>query len=342
MTEAGVRAYLKKKRLAVLLGGWSRERPVSLQTGAAVLTSFKRLAIPAAAVDVKPDIDRVLAKRKFQFCFIALHGTFGEDGGIQSFLEVLKIPYTGSGPLASARAMDKDLSKKVFRRHRVPTPPWLVIAKDDFDAAPEASLRRAGALLREGPLFIKPIDQGSAIGASKVDRARQLPRALHECFQCSDGALVERFIKGRELTVSILGKRALPVMEIIPEHRFYDYHSIYAQGGSRHITPAKIPAQVAAEAQTISQRAFHALGCSVYGRVDLMLPPSGRLEVLEVNTIPGMTSTSLLPEAARAVGIDFDTLVLKIVGLSINDRHSRMSLSGIHTRSKAGFPLSRE
>lgn len=311
-------SWLRSRRVAVLKGGWSRERPISLKTGAAVEVAFHRLKIPFFSIDVNRSIFSVLAKKKIQFAFIALHGEFGEDGGIQSGLEAMKIPYTGSGPVASGIAMDKDLSKKIFRQAGVPTPEWTIVPQNLIDH--DETMARAIALLKRGPVFVKPIDQGSAIGAAPAKNHTQLKKTIRDCLKYSSTALVERYIKGREITVGILGETALPVVEIVPEHRFYDFHSKYAKGGSRHLVPAPIAPPLMEKAKAIALRAFRSLKCSVYGRVDILLPPRGAMQVLEVNTIPGMTSTSLLPDAARAAGIPFDDLVLRIAILSLKAR----------------------
>ncbi len=307
---------LKKKRIAVLKGGWSREREISLKTGAAVEQAFKRLKIKALGIDIKRNIGDVLLKKKINFCFLALHGPFGEDGRIQSLLEILNIPYTGTGPLASAIAMDKNFSKQLFQQHSVPTAPWVVIKKSEEEHT-ASSYMNAQKMFLEGPVFVKPVDQGSAIGVSRVEKYVDLKPALTACFKVSSDALVERFIPGRELTVGVLGNHILPVIEIIPQHAFYDFHSKYAKGGSRHVVPADISPSLTVRAQKISGQAFNALGCDVYGRVDLILTPQEELFVLEVNTIPGMTATSLLPEAAKAEGIGFDELVIQIIELSL-------------------------
>lgn len=319
---AGTLAWLRKRRVAVLKGGWSRERAISLKTGAAVEAAFSRLGVRVAAVDVKRDVLGKLAALKPDLCFIALHGAFGEDGRIQSALEILGIPYTGSGPAASAMAMDKVVSKRLFLQDGVPTPAWTTVSAGDFGRNAEASLAGARALLRKGAVFVKPHDQGSAIGVSRVGNAAALKGAVMACLRMSDVALVESFVPGRELTVGILGPDALPVIEIVPEHAFYDFHSKYARGGSRHIVPAPISAASARHVQDAARAAYAAVGCSAYGRVDVMLDRASRPWVLEVNTIPGMTATSLLPDAARAAGIDFDELVLKIIQYSLESRRS--------------------
>ncbi|MCG3205924.1 MAG: D-alanine--D-alanine ligase B [Elusimicrobia bacterium] len=305
--------WLKKHRVAVLKGGWSRERPISLKTGQAVEEGLKRLGIWGQGIDVQHNIEKILRQKKIQFCFIALHGTYGEDGGIQALLQSMKIPFTGCDSLASAVAMDKNISKRLFIDHYVPTAPWMVLSKNQ-------PLTAVKAWLKKTPLFVKPVDQGSALGASRVNTPPQLIRALKNCFRFSDRALVEKLIQGRELTVGILGKKLLPVVEIIPEHGFYDFHSKYAAGGSRHLVPAPLPKKVALQAQNLAYEAFRSLRCSVYGRVDLLLDKAGIFFVLEVNTIPGMTPTSLLPDAAQAAGISFDQLILRICDLSLKAR----------------------
>lgn len=304
-------AWLKGRRVAVLKGGWSRERPISLKTGAAIEASLKRLGIRAIGIDVKPTIAQELERKQVDFCYIALHGTFGEDGQLQGTLDVMGISYTGSGAVASAIAMDKVLSKERFIAKKVPTPEWAIVKKG------EGISNKVRGLLKKGPVFVKPSDQGSAIGAAPAKNAAELTRALKSCFRVSSTALVERHIRGREFTVGILGQKALPVVEIVPEHSFYDFHSKYAAGGSRHLVPASLSKAQTKSAQQISRRAFDALGCSGYGRVDLMQDDRGKMFVLEVNTIPGMTNTSLLPDAAKAAGISFDQLVLKIVEHSL-------------------------
>jgi len=309
--------WLKKRRVAVLKGGWSRERSISLKTGQAVEKSFRRMGIRFKSIDVKPQAADQLTHNKIQFAFNALHGPFGEDGQIQTIMNILGIMYSGSGPKSSFAAMNKKISKELFAKHRVPAPSGISFHKADYLNSPLTYLQKIKKMLKRGPLFVKPVDQGSAIGITRLEKANQIDKALQSALAVSDGVMVEKLINGREITVGILGQLALPVTEIISAHRFYDFYSKYAKGGSSHITPAPIPAGARRLAQKLSKQAFRALGCTVYGRVDLMMSSPSRMVVLEVNTIPGMTNTSLLPEAAQAAGINFDQLVLKIVGLSI-------------------------
>lgn len=312
--QSALVAWIKTRRLAVLKGGWSSERSISLKTGAAVEDAFRRMGIKFQSVDVTPQILAVLIKKKINFCFNALHGSFGEDGMLQALLHSQKIPYTGTGVLSSAVAMDKDISKQLFQSKKVPTAPWTVVQKSNAHSRDVQSALKQ--FLKKGSAFVKPVDQGSAVATHRVDRFSQLSSALSSVFKVSDRAMVERFVAGRELTVGILGPMALPVIEIRPKHNFYDFHSKYAPGGSTHLTPAPLPSKISQAVQQTAINAFNALGCEVYGRVDILLTKNNSQSVLEVNTIPGMTTTSLLPEAARAIGIHFDELVLRIVDLS--------------------------
>ena len=320
MTAADRRAlaWLRRRRVAVLKGGWSSERAISLLSGRAVERALRRLGVKAEGIDVRPDVAERVARRKIRFCFLAVHGPFGEDGRLQAALDMIGVPYTGEGQQTSAAAMDKDVSKRLFRDAGVPTAPWALVEKTG--RGEWSGLAAARSLARTGPAFVKPNDQGSAIGVSRVRGARALDAALRTAFRYSSRVMVERFVAGREMTVGILGDRALPVVEIVPEHAFYDFHSKYAKGGSRHLVPAPVSAAATRRLQAASLAAFRALDGRVYGRVDLILRPSGKPVVLEVNTIPGMTATSLLPDAARAAGLDFDRLVLRVAALSLAAR----------------------
>jgi D-alanine-D-alanine ligase len=312
--------WLKNKRVAVLKGGWSRERSISLKTGAAIEAAFRRMKIPVISIDVKKNIAAELKRRRVDLGFIALHGAFGEDGEIQRLLASKKILFTGSPAFGSAVAMDKNLSKRIFVDAGVPTPAWMFVRKSEWKKNPAKVRTTIEKFLRGGPLFIKPHDQGSAIGAARVESVKQIEPALRACWKISSGAMIERFVKGRELTVGVLGNKALPVVEILPKHAFYDFHSKYAKGGSRHVAPARLPRNVARNVQRVAVKVFKNLSCAVYGRVDVLLDEKNRPFVLEANTIPGMTATSLLPDAARANGMSFDDLVLAIVDLSLTQR----------------------
>ena len=315
-----VRAWLKTHRVAVLKGGWSSERAISLKTGEAVENALHRMKLPFTSIDVQPTIVDVLKKKKVQFCFICLHGSFGEDGQIQSLLDKLCILYTGSGAIASSLAMRKDSAKALFRLAGIPTPQGLTISKSLFNKEPHKTVQRIRSFFSRKPLFLKPVDHGSAIGAFPVNKKSDLKKALKYVFQFTQDALVEEFLSGREITVGILGSLALPVIEIIPEHEFYDYHSKYAAGGSRHVIPAPLSKQETEMAKELSKKAFIALGCEGYGRIDFIRTQKGKFFILEVNTIPGLTDTSLLPEAARAAGIEFEELILRLASLALNKK----------------------
>jgi len=258
----------------------------------------------------------MLEHEKVDFAFIALHGGEGENGTIQRRLEEMKIPYSGSGPIASRLAMDKELSKAEFLTHRVPTAPYEVA--EEFDA--EYRLRRMAR--RMGwPLIVKPIDQGSSLGVGKVSCLNDVPGALSEAFKYGPRVMMERCIIGRELTVGVVGNRALPVCEVIAPSGFYDFKAKYDKtAGTRYVTNPDLPGPTAKMAQHYARRAHHALRCHGYSRVDLMLDTEGELWVLEVNTLPGMTETSLLPKSAAQEGVGFDELVQELIDVSLEQR----------------------
>jgi D-alanine-D-alanine ligase len=312
---------VKKGRVAVVGGGWSGERPISLLTMKGVCEALAARGWSVDPIDLLPDkpaprsatlrpagpafargvrFSGLLARlraRKNTTVFLALHGTNGEDGRIQGLLEMAGIPFTGSGVLASALAMDKDLAKVVLRAAGVPVPAGCLVPRGQ--AAPRAHL----------PAVVKPVSQGSALGVSVVRASGQMKAALKAAWRWDSAALVESYLPGRELTVGVLGGQALPVVEIVPEHAFYDFHSKYAKGGSRHLCPAPIPAKAARRAQELALRAHRALRCRAYSRTDLILGPKGSLHVLEVNTLPGLTAVSLLPDAARVAGLEYGALL---------------------------------
>jgi D-alanine-D-alanine ligase len=303
--------WLKSRRIAVLLGGPSAEREISLKTGRAILQSLKRQKFNAVGIDPKADLAVVLKRKAINFVFLALHGEGGEDGVIQGFLEWMKIPYTGSGVLASAAAMDKVHCKQLFRSAGLPTAPWFEVTKENRKGS-LALARRLGF-----PLVVKPATQGSAIGVSIVRAAAQWERALNVGFRYGPVQLIESYLSGPEVTVGVLGDRVLPVIQIIPsDGPFYDFHAKYAPGGSKHLLPARIPDKDSRLASELALKVCRLLNIRGAARVDLIVDLKRGPQLLEVNTIPGMTETSLLPEAARAAGIDFDELVLKIAELS--------------------------
>jgi D-alanine-D-alanine ligase len=303
--------YFRSRRIGVLMGGTSAERSISLKTGKAIFDSLKRQGFKVVAMDAAKPLPESLKRNKINFAYIALHGPGGEDGAVQGLLEWMKIPYTGSGLLASAIAMDKVTTKRLFDAAKLPTAPWSSIEKRDVGAHRSAPV--------SFPVVVKPASQGSAVGISIVKKEKDWPAALKNAFRYDKTVLVEAFLQGPEITVGILGREALPIIEILPQHDrpFYDFHAKYAPGGSTHILPARISAAAARRSKELSLAACKVLGTRAVARVDLIIDRRRGPCLLEVNTVPGMTETSLLPEAARAAGIDFDALVLKIAEYSV-------------------------
>jgi len=289
------------------MGGLSREREISLKTGKAILKALTEKGYTACPIDVDQDVAETLIKKKIECAFIALHGRFGEDGTIQGMLELMRIPYTGSGVLASALALHKIMAKKIFLCEKIPTPPFEVVQRQEIGKDP---LRNISLSL---PLVVKPAREGSTIGISIVRTKEELVPALKEAGKYDEEILVEKFMKGKEITVGILEDIPLPVIEIVPKSGFYDYHSKYTKGETQYIIPARIPREKYLYAQEISLKAFQTLGCSGCARVDLMTDENDDSFVIDVNTMPGMTETSLLPKAANYVGIAFEDLVERIL-----------------------------
>lgn len=304
-------ALLRRRRLAVLAGGWSAERPVSLKSGRAVSAALRRLALPHAFIDVSPDVDRNLRRRRVDLAFLTTHGSFGEDGRLQGLLDLRGVAYTGSGVRASALAMHKPSAKIIFEKAGIPVPPGRAI---DARAIPKDAARGV-----PGPWVVKPASQGSAVGVEMVGIAGEVPRAVRRVSRWEREVLLEQRVRGTEITVGVLGDEALPVVEIVPRHAFYDYHSKYAPGGSRHIVPARLPAAACRDAQRWAVAAHRALGCRHVSRVDFIVDGRGRPWLLELNTLPGLTDVSLLPDAARAAGLDFDRLVLTLLAMARRD-----------------------
>lgn len=336
-------------KIVVLKGGASSEREVSLVSGAEVARALREKGHTVTEIEVgdelesfsgksaaaagpgatggsgagepsarNPGLVRFVSNAEVASCdlvFIALHGGTGENGTVQAVLDLMRVPYTGSGMLGSALAMDKFLTKLIFERVGIPTPAWRAV-----ESADHAKVEHAVSELGGPPVVTKPRDQGSTIGISIVTDRGQLRDAVGFALKYSPDVLVETYVPGREITVGILGDRALPVVEITPETGFYDYECKYTKGKSKYTVPAEIHAQVAADAQRCALEAFRVLGCADFARVDFRLPPDGRPQCLEVNTVPGMTGTSLVPMAAGAVGIDFPSLVEEICRLALARR----------------------
>jgi len=299
------------------MGGLSREREISLKTGRAILKALLEKGYKACGIDVGYDLAERLLQERIEVAFIALHGRYGEDGTIQGMLELMGIPYTGSGVLASALALNKIMAKKIFIYEKIPTPPFEVVRREEIE-------RRLDQLSISLPFVVKPSREGSTLGVSIVKRPEEILPALQEAGEYDEEILVEAFVKGKEITVGILHEIPLPIIEIAPKSGFYDYYSKYTKGETEYIIPAPLNREKYLYAQEVSLRAFRALGCSDCARVDLMTDEEENPFVIDVNTMPGMTETSLLPKAAAYAGIPFEELVEKILlGASLKIRHEK-------------------
>jgi len=301
-------------KVGVLMGGPSSEREISFKSGKAVLSALLESGVEAVGIDITTDeVDaniQLIRQANLKTAFIALHGRFGEDGAIQEILEKIRIPYTASGVLASRLAMDKIGALKMFRDGGLHVP------KSNFL---EKAIYQKNKVYENNlglPLVIKPANHGSSIGLSLVETAEALPAAIDLAFQFDQRIIIEEFIFGRELTVGVLGTEALPVIEIISKHKFFDYEAKYQAGLTEYIIPAQLDEIVAKKAQEAALTAHKLLGCFGCSRTDIILDKTGLPFVLEVNTIPGMTATSLLPKAAKIRGIDFNHLCLKLLELA--------------------------
>src|SRR3954471_5051073 len=348
-------------KITVLMGGTSAERDVSLASGLRIAEALrskghvvitvdtargpltpkdeKQLLGKGNVVKTEPPSQKDLAKmaaetlpqmlralpslKDADVVFMGLHGGYGEDGTIQALLDMAGVRYTGSGHLGSALAMDKDLSKHLFRRAGVQTADWLMARRD---VSADEQLGRLAL-----PVVVKPSKQGSTVGLSVVRKREDLSAAIAEAFQYDDEVMIGQFVPGRELTVGILGDDALPVGEIIPKHEIYDYECKYTVGMAEEVFPAQIPTDRAREAQELARRAFQALKLRGYARIDFRMTEEGSLFCLEANTLPGMTQTSLVPQAAAAAGVSFPELCERIALSALNGKQSTSSLA-VETR----------
>lgn len=332
----------KKIKVALLLGGASSEREVSKLSSQSILNSIKNLGYEYKLIDPAygnnqpsneedffgKDVAEVSAKNYLyavnsnhlddvDVVFIGLHGTYGEDGTIQSVLDLKGIPYTGSKVLASSISMNKTFSKIMFQHFDVQTPRWIYVTKSDLNLELlDAKIKKFFGY----PCVIKPNDQGSAIGLSICRGEKELEVSIQQSLKVSSNLLVEEYIDGHEITVGILDNHALPVLEIKPKHSFYDYECKYTHGMSEYEVPANFPQKVCEHLQHQALLAYHSVGCRSYARIDFRLSKNLKSYCLEVNTLPGMTSTSLLPKAAKAVGIGFDELVDRIIKNALTDK----------------------
>ncbi len=292
-------------KVAVLMGGPSAEREVSLKSGASVLQGLLNKGVDAHGVDAGEDVLDVLKVGGFDRAFIILHGRWGEDGVMQGGLELIGMPYTGSGVQGSALGMDKLRCKQLWRGIGLPTPDFVRL---ETDTGIDAVIARLGL-----PLVIKPSREGSSIGISLVSDRAAMRKAMDEAFACDRAVIAEQYITGKELTASVLGGEALPLIRLETPRAFYDYEAKYVQDDTRYLCPCGLPEKHEAEIQSLALEAFRAVGCSGWGRVDVMLDEDDQPWLLEVNTAPGMTDHSLMPMAAKQAGYSFDDLVVKIL-----------------------------
>ena len=296
---------MKIGRVAILAGGPSSEREISLRYGTAVYKALVREGIDVFFIDVRDNIYDIIKSEKMDVAFLALHGKFGEDGTVQKILESAGIKYTGSGARSSALALDKIASKELFVKNHVPTPGYLVVSKRDL---------RPGELDKlKMPVVVKPQFEGSSIGLTVVKDRPELEEAVNKAFEYGPNVLVEKYVSGRELTVGILNDKPLPVIEIVPKSKVYDFKAKYVDPDTQYLVPAPIREGEKALAQSLGLRSHEVLGCRSFSRTDMILDETGNIFVLEVNTIPGMTERSLLPKAAAAVGVSFGKLCVKLI-----------------------------
>ena len=292
-------------KVAVLMGGLSAEREISLQSGNAVLTALQNKGVDAFAVDVGENIITELDDGNYKRAFIALHGRGGEDGSMQGLLEIMKLPYTGSGVMASSLAMDKLKTKQIWQAMGLPTPDFTVI--DSHESCQQA-LETLGL-----PLIIKPVLEGSSIGMSKVENKEELIPAWQKAQQCGGTVIAERWVEGDEYTAALLDDQVLPMIKLITSHKFYDYDAKYDADDTQYICPCGLPDERESALAELAKKAFDAVNASAWGRVDFMVDEKNQPWLIEVNTVPGMTGHSLVPMAAKQAGLSFDDLVLRIL-----------------------------
>lgn len=317
VSTSKMREHFLKKRIGVLLGGWSREREISLKSGSLVSSSLKRQGFQVVEVDVDRNLAHVLGTQGVEVAFIALHGKPGEDGTIQGLLETLGIPYTGSGVLASALCLNKTMAKTVFQTIGIPTPEYRTPSLgEDLSQFAKSAAQELGL-----PVVVKPVEEGSSIGVKIVGEGGAVENAVRETHDEYGAAYVEKFIEGMTATVGIIGTgdktRALPVLELVPKREFYDYKAKYTKGLTEFVIPARLPTDVYQKAQETALRAHHALGCWGFSRVDLVVGEDGIPWVLEVNSIPGLMELSDLPAEAKAAGMTYDEVIFEILTSAI-------------------------
>lgn len=297
---------MKDKRIAVLMGGLSAERDVSLKSGQAVHDALLGLGYNSIAIDVGQDLAQQLTGHRIEVAFVALHGRYGEDGCVQGLLELMQIPYTGSGVLASSLAMHKLYSKLAFSAAGLTITPYIAVKLGEQVVSEQLPFGL--------PVVVKPVQEGSSVGVSIVKQLDQLQPALDTAFLYDDLALVEQFVKGKEIQVGILNNQPIGAIEIVPKNEFYDFEAKYTDGMAEHHFPARLEPGLYNKVQQLGLQAHLALGCEGYSRVDFLVTEAGRCYLLEVNTLPGMTALSLLPEIAqKGAGLSFEALVEQIL-----------------------------
>jgi D-alanine-D-alanine ligase len=305
-------------RVAVLKGGSSLERQVSLRSGARVEDALERLGHEVVSIDVGADLIDQLRAARPDAAFVAMHGRDGEDGTVQELLELLDVPYTGSGVLACVRSTDKVLAKHLMLEAGIPTPEFFAFNETAFRELGAAEALGAIEERLEFPIVVKPSSQGSALGIKFARSPADVPAALVAAFSYDSKVLLERHVDGRDLAVSILDGEPLPVVEAVPQgNEFYDFQARYEIGRTSFVCPAQLSTGLTEQAHELALRTYRLLGCSAFARVDLMLDAAGALTVLEANPIPGLTDTSLLPQAAEAAGISFDDLIARVLELAV-------------------------
>lgn len=304
-----LRKQFHEKRIAVLMGGMSSERDISLKTGTAILNALQRRGYDAVSLDADRNIAENLKTNYIDIAFIALHGAFGEDGAVQGLLELLGIAYTGSSLLASAVSINKVATKKMLAYHGLPTPAFQVVSVRDGDVYGAVK-----SITLPIPFVVKPPEEGSTIGISIVTKNERIAEAVSLAAQYDCELLIEEFVKGRELTAAVLNGEPLPLVEIVAKNGFYDFEAKYhSQGTTQYVVAPEIGEELTLQIQKLAVETYSVLGCSGAARVDFLLTPDGKPSILEINTIPGMTETSLLPKAAGHAGIDFENLVEQIL-----------------------------
>jgi D-alanine-D-alanine ligase len=319
------------KRIGVLMGGMSAERDVSMRSGLAVYQSLQEMGYNSVAIDVGRDVAQLLKKEKVKLAYLALHGGTGENGAMQGLLDVLDIPYTGSGILASALAMDKEASKKIFLYHGISAAPFMIVkkgARTEKKKSAQKDTDATGAYIFphvpkpgfELPWVVKPVAEGSSIGVSIVKDEQDLTACLEKTFSHGQRLIVEKFIKGKEIHIGVLGNKVLGGVEVRPSLEFYNYEAKYTSGLTEYILPPEIDGQVYEHTANMALRAHQGLGCSGATRVDFIIDEHDRAFILEVNTLPGMTTTSLLPKIARSAGLNFNDLIEEIVHLAVKEK----------------------